>query len=172
MSRPALEVADLFRDHGAAWRSANAGHVSLDQLKVMSAIERCRTAALGGHVERCEKCSHTIIAYNSCLMGKFRNGELTGDSIGLNVDFRDFRSPLRTALGSDTQLVQRSKGSFARMRWNNDGRWLRDHGTYRFRYFGPPICTATFRIACVSRNTISQRSYLARHRCYGEQTAD
>ena len=66
MSRPKLEVADIFRDHGAAWRSANAGHVSLDQLKVMSAIERCRTAALGGHVERCEKCSHTIIAYNSC----------------------------------------------------------------------------------------------------------
>jgi Putative transposase/Transposase zinc-binding domain len=66
MSRPALEVADIFRDHGAAWRSANAGHVSLDQLKVMSAIERCRTAALGGHVARCEKCSHTIIAYNSC----------------------------------------------------------------------------------------------------------
>ena len=66
MSRPKLEVADIFRGHGAAWRSANAGHVSLDQLKVMSAIERCRTAALGGHVERCEKCSHTIIAYNSC----------------------------------------------------------------------------------------------------------
>ncbi len=66
MSRPNLEVADIFRDHGAAWRSANAGHVGLDQLKVMSAIERCRTAALGGHVERCEKCSHTIIAYNSC----------------------------------------------------------------------------------------------------------
>jgi hypothetical protein len=66
VSRPKLEVADIFRDHGAAWRSANAGHVSLEQLKVMSAIERCRTAALGGHVERCEKCSHTIIAYNSC----------------------------------------------------------------------------------------------------------
>ena len=66
MSRPKLEVADIFRDHGAAWRSANAGHVSLDQLKVMSAIERCRTAALGGHVERCENCSHTVIAYNSC----------------------------------------------------------------------------------------------------------
>jgi Putative transposase/Transposase zinc-binding domain len=64
--RPALEVADIFRDHGAAWRAANAGHVSLEQLKVMSAIERCRTAALGGHVERCEKCSHTVIAYNSC----------------------------------------------------------------------------------------------------------
>ena len=66
MSRPALEVADIFRDHGAAWRTANAGHVSLDQLKVMSAIERCRTAALGGHVAHCEKCSNTIIAYNSC----------------------------------------------------------------------------------------------------------
>jgi hypothetical protein len=66
MSPPALEVADIFRDHGAAWRSANAGHVSLDQLKVMSAIERCRTAALGGHVARCEKCAHTVIAYNSC----------------------------------------------------------------------------------------------------------
>ena len=66
MSRPKLEVADILRDHGAAWRSANAGHVSLEQLKVMSAIERCRTAALGGHVERCEKCSHTLIAYNSC----------------------------------------------------------------------------------------------------------
>jgi len=66
VARPALEVADIFRDHGPAWRSANAGHVSLDQLKVMSAIESCRTAALGGHVARCEKCSHTQIAYNSC----------------------------------------------------------------------------------------------------------
>jgi hypothetical protein len=66
MSRPALEVADIFRDHGAAWRRATAGHVSLDQLKVMSAIERCRTAALGGHVARCEDCTHTVIAYNSC----------------------------------------------------------------------------------------------------------
>jgi putative transposase/transposase-like zinc-binding protein len=66
MPRPALEVADIFRDHGAAWRCTNAGHVSLDQLKVMSAIERCRTAALGGHVARCEDCAHTLIAYNSC----------------------------------------------------------------------------------------------------------
>ena len=66
MSRPALEVADIFRDHWTAWRSANAGHVSRDQMKVMSAIERCRTAALGGHVARCENCSHTLIAYNSC----------------------------------------------------------------------------------------------------------
>jgi len=66
--RPALEVADIFRDFGPAWRQANAGHVSLGQLKVMSAIERCRTAALGGHVARCEdeNCGYTRIAYNSC----------------------------------------------------------------------------------------------------------
>ena len=66
MARPVLEVADIFRDHGPAWRTANAGHVSLGQLKVMSAIESCRTVALGGHVLRCEDCSHTQIAYNSC----------------------------------------------------------------------------------------------------------
>jgi hypothetical protein len=68
MARPVLEVADIFRDHGPAWRKANAGHVSLGQLKVMSAIESCRTAALGGHVLRCENeaCAHTVIAYNSC----------------------------------------------------------------------------------------------------------
>jgi len=66
--RPALEVADIFRDFGPAWRVTNAGHVSLGQLKVMSAIERCRTAALGGHVARCENenCGYTRIAYNSC----------------------------------------------------------------------------------------------------------
>ncbi len=66
MARPRLEVADVFRAHGAAWRKANAGHVSLAQLKVMSAIETCRTAALGGHVERCEDCAHERVAYNSC----------------------------------------------------------------------------------------------------------
>src|SRR5262245_4498124 len=68
MSRPLLEVADIFREHGPAWRDVNRGHVSFDQLKVMSAIERCRTAALGGHVACCENaaCGHTIISYNSC----------------------------------------------------------------------------------------------------------
>jgi hypothetical protein len=66
MARPTLEVADIFRAHGPAWRRDNAGHVSLGQLKVMSAIERCRTAALGGHVARCEKCAHEHVAYNSC----------------------------------------------------------------------------------------------------------
>ena len=66
MPRSKLEVADIFRRHGEAWRTANTGHVSLGQLRVMSAIEACRTAVLGGHVERCEDCAHTRIAYNSC----------------------------------------------------------------------------------------------------------
>src|SRR5580658_773872 len=64
--RPPLEVADIFRSAGPAWRAAHAGHISLAQLKVMSAIETCRTAALGGHIEGCEACGHQRISYNSC----------------------------------------------------------------------------------------------------------
>jgi hypothetical protein len=66
MDRPSLEVAELFRDHGVQWRQAHVGHVSRDQLKAMSAIERCRSAALGGHVLRCQSCATEEIAYNSC----------------------------------------------------------------------------------------------------------
>jgi predicted Zn-ribbon and HTH transcriptional regulator len=64
--RPQLEVQDIFRDHGPGFRRVRADHLSLGQLKVMSAIERCRTAALGGHVAACEDCGHNHIAYNSC----------------------------------------------------------------------------------------------------------
>ncbi len=66
MARPKFEVADIFRHHGAAWRADNEAHLSLGQRRVMTAIEVCRTAALGGHVERCEDCVDTRIAYNSC----------------------------------------------------------------------------------------------------------
>jgi len=66
MGRPALEVADIFRAHGSAWREAQHGHLSLGQLKVMSAIEQCRTATLGGHLLCCPACQHQDIAYNSC----------------------------------------------------------------------------------------------------------
>ena len=64
--RASIGVADIFRAAGPAYRVAHAGHLSLAQLKVMSAIEHCRTAALGGHVEACEDCGHWRIAYNSC----------------------------------------------------------------------------------------------------------
>jgi len=66
VGQPALEVADIFRTHGPAWRAAQRGHLSLGQLKVMSAIEQCRSAALGGHVLRCEGCGADQVAYNSC----------------------------------------------------------------------------------------------------------
>ena len=119
MSRPMLEVADIFRDHGAAWRQTNAGHVSLDQLKVMSAIESCRTAALGGHVARCEDCAYTTIAYNSCLMGRFRNGELAASVIRYQVENWCFCSPLRFCFEQSDELVRWSKESFAQV-WRND----------------------------------------------------
>ncbi|NHO34369.1 IS91 family transposase [Acetobacter fallax] len=61
-----LELGDIFRAAGPAWRSAHAGRLPLQQLKVMSAIEHCRTAALGGHVAACGDCGHWRIAYNSC----------------------------------------------------------------------------------------------------------
>lgn len=64
--RTSIEVADIFRTAGPAYRLAHAGHLSLHQLKIMSAIEQCRTAAMGGHVEACEDCGHWRVAYNSC----------------------------------------------------------------------------------------------------------
>lgn len=64
--RPALEVADVFRRHGPAYRIAHDGHLGRVERRVLAAIELCRTAALGGHVESCEDCAHSRIAYNSC----------------------------------------------------------------------------------------------------------
>lgn len=66
MGRAGLEVADVFHAHGAAWREAQRGHLSLGQLRVMSAVERCRSAALGGHVLRCDGCGADEVSYNSC----------------------------------------------------------------------------------------------------------
>jgi hypothetical protein len=88
MAQPVLKVADIFRDHGPAWRDANRGHVSLHQMKVMSAIESCRTAALGGHVARCENeaCGLTLIAYNSC-----RNRHCPGCQAGAARDWLEAR---------------------------------------------------------------------------------
>jgi hypothetical protein len=71
----ALELADVFRHHGDAYRRDHAGHLGRVERRVMSAVELCRTAALGGHVEACGDCGATRVAYNSCLMGKAGNGE-------------------------------------------------------------------------------------------------
>jgi len=66
MERPSLEVADIFRTYGPAWRRAEKGHLNLSQLKVMSAIEQCRTSMLGGHLLRCDHCHTQEISYNFC----------------------------------------------------------------------------------------------------------
>ena len=73
---PALEVADIFRHHDEAYRQTRAGRLGRTERRIMGAIEACRTAALGGHVEHCRDCGLVRIAYNSCLMGRFSNGEL------------------------------------------------------------------------------------------------
>ncbi|SMD12407.1 transposase zinc-binding domain-containing protein, partial [Novosphingobium sp. B1] len=64
--RSDLEVADIFRRHGRAYRDAHDGHIGRVERRVMSAIELCRTSALGGHIEACEDCAHARVAYNSC----------------------------------------------------------------------------------------------------------
>ena len=66
MVRPPLEVAEIFRRHGPEWRERHRGHISLRQLKTMSAIEQCRSATLGGHVLQCDDCAAAQVAYNSC----------------------------------------------------------------------------------------------------------
>jgi hypothetical protein len=77
--RPMLEVADIFRRHGPAYRQAHAEQLGSTERRVMAAIEACRTPALGGHAEQCTDCGFVRYAYNSCLMGKFRNGESAHD---------------------------------------------------------------------------------------------
>jgi Transposase zinc-binding domain len=79
MSREGLEVADVFRHFGPAFRDQHGTSLSATRRRAMLAIESCRTAALGGHIERCDDCGHQRIAYDSCLMGKFSNGESAGD---------------------------------------------------------------------------------------------
>jgi hypothetical protein len=76
MAREGLEMADVFRRFGEAFSDQHGTSLSPARRRAMTAIERCRTAALGGHVERCGDCGHQRIAYNSCLMGKSSNGEL------------------------------------------------------------------------------------------------
>ena len=71
-----IELADVLRRHGEAFRHSHAGRLGRGERRVMAAITACRTAALGGHVEQCDDCGAVRVAYNSCLMGKSSNGEL------------------------------------------------------------------------------------------------
>ncbi len=90
-----LEVAEVFRRHGETYCQVHAEHLGRTERRVMGAIAACRTAALGGHAEYCEDCGLVRCAYNSCLMGKFRNGESAHDRLEAGVVLRRSRSPLR-----------------------------------------------------------------------------
>ena len=119
MGRPALEVADIFREFGPAWRAAQRGHLSLGQLKVMSAVEQCRSAALGGHVLRCEGCGTDQIAYTSCLMV---SAPLRGVQWSKGRQFWGshlFDSPLRLGLQQRNQSVRRPELALAKVRWDD-----------------------------------------------------
>src|SRR5213595_2557986 len=116
MGRPALEIADIFRTHGPAWRQAQHGHLSLGQLKVMSAIEQCRSAALGGHVLRCEKCGAGEISYNSCLMVSVPLREVRWSKRRQSWGSHLFDSPLRLGLQHRNQSVRRPEPALAKVR--------------------------------------------------------
>jgi hypothetical protein len=91
--RPTLEVADILRRHGPAYRQAHAAHLGCTERRVMAAIEACRTPALGGHVEHCADCGLVRCAYNSCLMGKAGNGELAIAMTAISCALPLSRSP-------------------------------------------------------------------------------
>ncbi len=115
--RPALDVADIFRVHGPAWREAQRGHLSLGQLKVMSAITQCRTAALGGHVLRCDGCGTDSVSYNSCPMWSLPIRGVRRSKEGQDVgDWYSFGSPLRLRPEQRDESVWRPELALAQMR--------------------------------------------------------
>src|SRR5271163_4063776 len=122
MPRGAAEVADVFRCYGDAYRQPHSCSLSTAQRRVMTAIEQCRTAALVGHVEQCDACGHQRIWYNSCLMGKFRNGEFVHDRLGatrssggraLHYDLS--RSRAMSLSGARKEPLRRCGGTIASM---------------------------------------------------------
>jgi hypothetical protein len=119
MDRPKLEVADILRHYGEAYRKEHAASLSTAQRRVMSAIELCRTAALGGHLERCDQCGHERNCFNSCLMeSNFLWG--VGRQKGmLRVASRPLNSPLRLGLQKREQFVRRAELALAKARRYN-----------------------------------------------------
>jgi len=107
MRRPSLELADIFRQHGPAYRASH--RLPLPHLRVMRAIETCRTAALGGHVESCGHCAHQRIAYNSCLMGSNLLWGVESSQGHGGAACMPFELPIKTCLQHGDQLVRRTE---------------------------------------------------------------
>jgi hypothetical protein len=131
-----IKVTDILRHHCPTWHNADAGQISLAQLKVMSAVESRWTAALGGHVERCEDCAHARSAHNSCLMGEFSNGKSSAGKpfTGMSAMGRERRFAERQRgggglMGRDTcqqpraiRQVPADEAAGMPARWSNEGR--------------------------------------------------
>lgn len=117
--RPALAVADVFRRHGVAFRHSHGAHLGRVERRVMAAVEQCRTAALGGHVEQCGDCGLVRHAYNSCLMGKFSNGESKATLPSLMLLLGRFALHYCGIPEQGDQLVRRPEGAFAQV-WRHD----------------------------------------------------
>ena len=114
MPRPALELADIFRQHGEAYRQQH--RLPRHQLRLMRAIEICRTATLGGHVDECDQCGRTRHSYNSCLMGSFSLWGLREAGRHEHDRSRPFGSPLRLGLQERKEFVRRPEPTLAKTR--------------------------------------------------------
>jgi len=94
MDRPPLEVADLVRVAGSGFIERSRRWITAQHLKVLRAITRCRTAALGGHRDRCVRCGYRVHSFNSCLMGVLPNGECAAEGARAGLGTRPSDSPL------------------------------------------------------------------------------
>ena len=119
MAREGLEVADVFRRFGPAFRDQHGTSLSAARRRAMLAIENCRTAVLGGHVERCGECDHQRVSFNSCIMGKFSNGESKGTLPSLTLLLGRFSLHYCGIPEQGDQLVRRPEGAFAKL-WRHD----------------------------------------------------
>src|SRR5215468_11260883 len=146
-------MADIFRHRGPAWRASHAGHVSLGQLKVMSAIERCRTVALGGHVERCEDCAHLRVSYNS-LYGDLYVKSRGNDPRGARPLAQSIA--LRPCIRLDPCWTRTMKQSFA--------------STARLRGGGPILPTASKPWSCSGHRHLGSSLTASRESAIGRQS--
>ena len=106
----------MFRHFGPAFRDQHGASLSPTRWRAMNAIESCHTAALGGHVERCDDCGHQRVAHNSCLMGKFSNGESKVTIPRFMLPRPFFALHYCGILEQGDQLVRRPEGAFAQVR--------------------------------------------------------
>jgi hypothetical protein len=137
MARSGPEVADVFRRYGDAYREQHGATLCTEQRRVMTAIELCRTAALGGHVEQCDQCGHQRISYNSCLMGKIRYGEsaigwVRDPAVLLVILPASFRPllPIRSASLPTTVIWPATADYRRRGCWSHISRHRRRFGVY------------------------------------------